>query len=77
MDVLIAGLGMQAGAFAVFLGVLGRFVWMVRGKERKRVVRENAPGGWERLVLGEGVAAVLILVRPLYSLLWKGSRDGC
>ncbi|KAH6845697.1 RTA1 like protein-domain-containing protein [Chaetomium sp. MPI-CAGE-AT-0009] len=63
MDVLIAGLVVQAVAFAVILGVLGRF-WFLAGKGG--CVAADAPCGWQRVVVAVCVSSVLIMIRCIY-----------
>jgi hypothetical protein len=75
--VLIGGLVLQAVAFAVFLGILGRF-WVVARREAFRA--RHVPEGWTRVVLAVGVSSVLIMVCPLFAFCWwdfVGGGDGC
>jgi hypothetical protein len=61
---LIGGLVLQAVAFAVFLGILGRF-WVVARREGFRA--RHVPEGWTRVVLAVGVSSVLIMVCALFA----------
>ena len=63
VKVLIGGLALQAAAFAVFMGVFGRFHYVA---VRKGLVAADAPAGWERVVVAVWVSSVLILVRLLF-----------
>jgi hypothetical protein len=57
--ILIGGLCLQAVAFGFFLGILGRFHYLAK---RKGVVAEDAPVGWEKVVVAVYVSSVLIMV---------------
>ncbi|KAH6637176.1 RTA1 like protein-domain-containing protein [Chaetomium tenue] len=65
VGVLIGGLVLQTVAFAVFLGVLGRFWGMATGTGGE-LVRGDAPGGWRRVVGAVVVSSVLIMIRCIY-----------
>ena len=79
--VLIGGLVLQVVAFAVFLGVLGRF-WVLAGREG--LVVRDGPEGWRRVVWAVAVSSVLIMVGALFVCLlvcvgglWDGEGVGC
>ncbi|GAB1315715.1 hypothetical protein MFIFM68171_05925 [Madurella fahalii] len=69
VDILVAGLALQTAAFVAFVLVLARFAFIARDKgDGLRAVRQNAPVGWQRLMVAEAVSAVLILFRCIYRL---------
>jgi hypothetical protein len=59
-DVLIVGLAVQVATFALFMGIVGRFHALTG-----RGVREEARGGWEKVLKAVYVSSGLIIVSLL------------
>lgn len=58
VKILIGGLGLQAVAFSFFLAIFSRFYYLAK----KGRVAEDAPRGWERVVVAVYISSLLILV---------------
>ena len=58
-DVLIVGLATQVLTFAFFLGIVGRFHILTRGRDG---VRSDAGEGWKRVLCAVYISSTLIIV---------------
>ena len=58
-DVLIVGLATQVLTFAFFLGIVGRFHILARGRDG---VRSDAGEGWKRVLRAVYISSTLIIV---------------
>ncbi|KAF4945413.1 hypothetical protein FGADI_11915 [Fusarium gaditjirri] len=71
VKVLIVGLVFQLVAFSLFLCVFGRFHTLAL-----RMAVEDAPMGWQKLVLAVYISSVLIMVRCIFRVVeFAGGRD--
>ncbi|KAH7261249.1 RTA1 like protein-domain-containing protein [Fusarium redolens] len=71
VKILIAGLGFQLAAFSLFLCVFGRFHVLAL---RKSV--DDAPRGWQKVVLAVYISSILIMVRCIFRVVeFAGGRD--
>ena len=59
INILIGGLALQAVAFLLFMAIFSRFYYLAK---RKGLVAQNAPVGWEKVVVAVYISSFLILV---------------
>lgn len=57
--ILIAGLGLQAVAFAFFMCIFSRFHYLA---EKRGLAAVDAPTGWQRVAVAVYVSSILIMV---------------
>ncbi|KAK0641058.1 RTA1 like protein-domain-containing protein [Cercophora newfieldiana] len=62
VNILIGGLALQAVAFSFFLAIFGRFHYLAK----KGYLAQDAPAGWEGVVIAVYVSSLLILIRCIY-----------
>ncbi|KAF5724755.1 RTM1 [Fusarium mundagurra] len=71
VKVLIVGLAFQLAAFSLFLCVFRRFHILAL-----RMAVEDAPRGWQKVVLAVYISSILIMVRCIFRVVeFAGGRD--
>ncbi|KAF5962642.1 Rtm1p-like protein [Fusarium bulbicola] len=71
VKVLIVGLAFQLAAFSLFLCVFRRFHALAL-----RMAVEDAPRGWQKVVLAVYISSILIMVRCIFRVVeFAGGRD--
>ncbi|KAL2127526.1 hypothetical protein VTI74DRAFT_10583 [Chaetomium olivicolor] len=63
VNILIAGLVLQAVAFGFFMCMFSRFHYLAT---KRGLADVEAPAGWQRVVVAVYVSSILILIRCLY-----------